>query len=759
MSQKIILKLNLAAKFAIRNVLFVSLIFGLPISSLKASTKADLDTQPVASFFEPQAETLKKINSEDSDAEATLKIVNLHDKRSYKSCSETAVKDLASEAEDAVFYVFKFIFGVKCLVEIKSLISKEKSLLKLWSDLYFVMLNKDILKYVHGSEGDLYLNYILKLSEIIYSNQENLDLTIEQIKIVENNLKNTEDSKIKTKIFAGYLNRNDQLSAKEFMVQSDPKLQDIPSLEMLAEHFKDEVYNSRIQELKKSKVDSKELKNLYNRNKYSEFLKLLVESDLIYEDSVGAASRQAGWLYVRGSDQFKNELASKVDQIDVNFNEFFWVLSNQGYFKDILKLYKQLNAAKQKTNITMALKAYIYSGQYAEGFKFVQDNKLIDDLVKQRPVVLFYAALIGLRFNKDKQILPVLKHLMNTDSEYKLQAMYLNYNILKDLKDNDYKKEASKLVQFYPLTYYGLVVAHNESLTQDLPFLKSTPEPKVNFKFDVPEEKRKLKHLVFINTNNLNSRFRKFMDSTLNSLSFESQMIFAYKFHMEGEPLAAIKVMNVVWTSRRDWIHPSITPIAYPKGYLESVKKHSVANIDPFLVLGLIRQESAFQKNATSQSSARGLMQLLTGTAKEMARSLRLYKVSLPWGLYSPDVNIRLGSFYLKKRIEAYKGHVPMALASYNVGPGRLQKWSVDRNLITSLQDTMYEDSWKVQDLWVEEMPWEETRFYVKAVLRNYYLYTLFEDYSPLKTCFRRWNCEPGKQLESTTEKSASNSL
>lgn len=721
--------------------------------------QAGLDTQPVASFFEPQASILKKINDDDVDAKNTLKIVNLHDKRSYKLCSETAVNDLSSDSAESVFYVFKFIFGVKCLVEIKTIIPKEKKLLKLWSDLYFNILDKNILKFLHGSEADLYLNYILKLSEVIYTNQDIIDLNIDQIKIVEVNLKNTDDSKIKSKIFSSYLNRNDQLSAKEFMLQSDPKMEDIPTLEVLLEHFKDDIYSSRIQELKKSKVDSKELKALYSRNKYSDFLKLLVESNLILEDSIGAASRQAGWLYVRGSDQFKNDLTDKIDQINVNYNEFFWVLSNQGYFKDIIKLYKKLSPVKQKANITMALKAYIYSGQYEEGFKFIQENKLFEDIVKQRPVVLFYSALLGLRFNKDKQVLPILKHLVNTDSEYKLQAMYLNYNILKDLKNNDYKKEAANLVQFYPLTYYGLVVAHNEKLTQDLPFLKDSPEPKVNFKFDVPEEKRKLKHLVFINANNLNSRFRKFMDSTLNSLSFESQMIFAYKFHIEGEPLAAIKVMNVVWTSRRDWIHPLITPIAYPKGYLESVKKHSVANIDPFLVLGLIRQESAFQKNATSQSSARGLMQLLTGTAKEMARSLRLYKVSLPWGLYSPDVNIRLGSFYLKKRIEAYKGHVPMALASYNVGPGRLQKWSVDRNLITSLQDSMYEDSWKIQDLWVEEMPWEETRFYVKAVLRNYYLYTLFEDYTPLKTCFRRWNCEPEKQLEATTEKSASHSL
>lgn len=712
--------------------------------------------QPVASFFETQLAVLKNINANDKDAKDTLKIIDLHDKRSYKSCTETGVNDLAKENHQNVFFVFKFIFSVKCLEEIESNLKSNTKLLKQWADLYFSIKEKNILNTLHGAEADLYLSYILKLSEILYLNMDDLNLTLDQTQIVESDLKTTTNSKIKSQIFSSYINRNDQLSAKEFMIQSDPKLRDIPSLEMLYEHFKDEVYNSRRNEIKKAKTDSAELKKLYQKNKSTEFLNLLSSTELVFEDNLSAASRQLGWLYIRGSDKFKDDVVSKFDLVDINHNEFFWVLSNQGYFKDILKLFSKLNPAIQKKNLTAALKAFIYSGQYAEGFAFIQKNKIFDDVVKQRPAVLYYASLLGLRFDKEKQVQPVLKHLIQSDSEYKLQAMYLNYNILKDSKNEDYKKEASNLVRFYPLTYYGLVVAHNENLTQELPFLKSTPEPKVEFKFESPEELRKIKHLVFINENNLNQRFRKFFESTLNALSFETQMIWAYKFHKDNEPLAAIKIMNVVWTSRRDWIHPLIIPIAYPKDYLESVKKNSVPDIDPFLVLGLIRQESAFQKNATSPSSARGLMQLLTGTAREMARSLRLYKVSLPHGLYSPEVNIRLGSYYLKKRIEAYKGHVPMALASYNVGPGRLQKWSLDRNLITWLQDGMYNDSWKVQDLWVEELPWEETRFYVKAVLRNYYLYTLFEDFNPLKTCFRRWNCQPGKEMESATEKSAS---
>jgi len=78
--------------------------------------------------------------------------------------------------------------------------------------------------------------------------------------------------------------------------------------------------------------------------------------------------------------------------------------------------------------MTMALKAYLYSGQYADGYKFIENEKLFQDVFKVSHPILYYATLVSLRNNKDKQVLPVLKHLMDSDSDYKLQAMYLNYN-------------------------------------------------------------------------------------------------------------------------------------------------------------------------------------------------------------------------------------------------------------------------------------------------------------------------------------------
>jgi hypothetical protein len=731
-----------------------SVIDTLPkaISESMSFSSTDAETDKPAKFFEEKLSEIKNINKDDLSVKNVSDTIKLFSQRSYQPCVEKSENGINKYGQDSVFFVFEFSFGVKCLSEVYEHNKASNKTLKQWSSIYKSIDFQNITKNFHGAENDLFADHVLKLSEILFLDMKNLSFSSEQIATMADQLQKSKNKKVKKELFLYFLNKNDQKSAKEFLTRSDPDLLEISTLESLQEYFKDEVYEARINEIKKSKTESQELKKLYQKNKYSDFLDLIKKSNLVLDSEVSLASRQLGWLYVRGKDDFKEKVVQSFETLNIDPHQFFWVLSNQGLFKDMTSNFNKLELKKKKHHMTMGLKAYIYSGKYEDGYKFIKEHKIVENYESYSHSVLFYSSLLLLRFNKDKEALVLLNHLIARDSDYKLQAMYAKYNIYKDLKKSEYKSVAKDLINYYPLTFYGLLVAHNENLTSLLPFMESKPLPILGFNFDREEEKRKLKHLVFIFDNNLESRFRKTVEATLSALSFESQIIWAYRFKIEDQPLSAIKIMNQVWTSRRDLIHPSIIPLAYPKDYLSDVKKHSVPGIDPFLVLGLIRQESAFQKNATSASSARGLMQLLTATAKDMARSLRLSKVSLPWGLYSPEVNIRLGSYYLRKRIEAYKGHVPLALASYNVGPGRLQKWSLDRNTIVEAQENIQSDSWKMQDLWVEEMPWEETRFYVKAVLRNYLLYFIFEDYKPLKSCFRVWNCESKNELENTAK-------
>ncbi|MEY4754580.1 MAG: hypothetical protein RJA44_2255, partial [Pseudomonadota bacterium] len=126
-------------------------------------------------------------------------------------------------------------------------------------------------------------------------------------------------------------------------------------------------------------------------------------------------------------------------------------------------------------------------------------------------------------------------------------------------------------------------------------------------------------------------------------------------------------------------------------------------NLDPAYVYGLIRQESRFVSDIRSSVGASGLMQLMPATAKWTARKLGLS--------YSPEqitergTNLRLGTGYLKLVLDDLDGSLPMAAAAYNAGPNRLRRWRDGPTLDVAV--------------WTENIPFNETRDYVKKVLSN----------------------------------------
>jgi soluble lytic murein transglycosylase len=147
----------------------------------------------------------------------------------------------------------------------------------------------------------------------------------------------------------------------------------------------------------------------------------------------------------------------------------------------------------------------------------------------------------------------------------------------------------------------------------------------------------------------------------------------------------------------------------FPLPYEESVKTNAVAHdLDPYAVAGLIRQESEFNPTAKSPY-AYGLMQVRPTTGKSMGKSEGI-KVVGTSSLYNPDTNIKLGTEYLKTELSHWDGDWIKTLAAYNAGPGRVRQW-VDQ----------YGDTDPAEFL--ENIPFDETRNYVQAVLRNQQVY------------------------------------
>lgn len=141
----------------------------------------------------------------------------------------------------------------------------------------------------------------------------------------------------------------------------------------------------------------------------------------------------------------------------------------------------------------------------------------------------------------------------------------------------------------------------------------------------------------------------------------------------------------------------------FPGAYRDSfLRWGETAGVDPFLLMGIARRESAFNNEAVSPVGARGLMQLMPGTAALVSSQMGSVNPSLE-GLFDPEINIRLGSTYIRDMLKRYRGNRLAATAAYNAGPSRVDRW---------LRESPDEF-----DLFVESIPFRETRNYVQAVL------------------------------------------
>ncbi|MCC5657425.1 transglycosylase SLT domain-containing protein [Nostoc sp. XA010] len=147
----------------------------------------------------------------------------------------------------------------------------------------------------------------------------------------------------------------------------------------------------------------------------------------------------------------------------------------------------------------------------------------------------------------------------------------------------------------------------------------------------------------------------------------------------------------------------------YPFPYLQEIEKWSIERkLNPLLVTALMRQESRFEPKIKSVADATGLMQVLPSTAKWIAPQIKVDFKTI--SLENPNDNIMLGTWYLGHTHDQYNNNSLLAIASYNAGPGNVSKW---------LQTQTTQDP----DEFVEQIPFDETKNYVRQVFGNYWNY------------------------------------
>jgi tetratricopeptide (TPR) repeat protein len=150
----------------------------------------------------------------------------------------------------------------------------------------------------------------------------------------------------------------------------------------------------------------------------------------------------------------------------------------------------------------------------------------------------------------------------------------------------------------------------------------------------------------------------------------------------------------------------------YPKAYYIYVEKYAKEKkISPFLVLSIMREESYFHSAIESWANAYGLMQIIEPTAKDLARNLKIkFEREM---LFNPNYNIKLGSTYLSWSSKKFKNKEYYIIPSYNAGLNAVRKW----------KKLKFDKKLKDYDMFIEDIPYTETRHYTKRVLTTYFTY------------------------------------
>ena len=288
------------------------------------------------------------------------------------------------------------------------------------------------------------------------------------------------------------------------------------------------------------------------------------------------------------------------------------------------------------------------------------------------------------------------------------------YKIIKNKqKSDEWFNEASK----YLNTYYGQL-AFVEMKPGELFSLED--QPKVSEKFEKEFNKNSLIETVHLLKELDKAKYAKDFLKHLALLNIkEGSEILAGKLAVNIERYDyAIQIAKQASYEKRFYNELNYPVIQTPK----IVNQKTMPK--PELVLAVIRQESEFDQRANSHVGARGMMQVMTYTAKLIAKQAKLaYSKSRLKS--DPDYNIKLGSYYLGSLLEEYEGSYPFALAAYNAGPKRVKYWKkINGN--PQKGKIHYID-------WIELIKFKETRNYVQRVLENINVYRYILTGKPVK--------------------------
>ncbi|MGZ0052463.1 lytic transglycosylase domain-containing protein [Brevibacillus gelatini] len=161
---------------------------------------------------------------------------------------------------------------------------------------------------------------------------------------------------------------------------------------------------------------------------------------------------------------------------------------------------------------------------------------------------------------------------------------------------------------------------------------------------------------------------------------------------------------------------PMVWKWMYPIKYQQEIVTAAIKyNVDPYLILAVIRSESGFHTDRVSKKGAVGLMQIMPDTAEWIVKQAKFRPQNEQY-LYDPVMNIEIGTWYLNFLLNRYEGDLIKTIAAYNAGPGKVNDW-------------LKNEQWSGQRETIEDIPFGETRQYVQRVLYYHDRYKRIYDF------------------------------
>jgi len=443
---------------------------------------------------------------------------------------------------------------------------------------------------------------------------------------------------------------------------------------------------------------------IFSMRKYLKFPQLFFLFNAEYYYKKKSYSRAENLLKKVGLEElsnYKNRLAFKIKlrKTEKNFNSIIGTINKfkkaDEIFPDLLFNSASILILKEQYNL--ALKLY---SQYINS-EFNRNNP-------NYWKALWYSAWLSFRNNNKREALEFFKK--GADSPimgYRIANRYWAFQ-LEDENNNELEK--------YPFSYYFIKIHKpgNKSAQSFLnPFLNLINQEQSSLFLDIVNVLNSLtKYQLFkesLQLIKISKHSSTLSESDLNMLKIIESLLYLKKqdyYQAFTSFKNNFSYYQCIYLPR--FLSQIYLPVRHEKLAKKYGKKHK---IDPFLILALIREESFFKIDAVSRARAYGLMQLLLRTAKAVA--LQSGEKISKRDLFKPESNIRFGTEYLKYLIDKYNGKIHFALAAYNAGFDRVDRW---RKRYGNVSD----------DEFIEMIPFSETRVYVKNILRNYFYYKFY---------------------------------